>query len=143
MDWQGGANWRSELALPTQNRTGVYYRSDGNNWAWNSWIGLLDTSSTAQTKAGNLSAANFYTTSDRSKKQNISPFSEHICKFQLKDTEKWHYGVIAQEVPEMFRDGEEGSYTVNYNSVLSYYIGILENKVRQLEEKINKLEGNG
>lgn len=89
---------------------------------------------------GNLYAPNFYTTSDRSKKKNISSFSEHIRKFQLKDTEKWHYGVIAQEVPEMFKDGEEGNMTVNYNSVLSYYIGQLENRVKELEDKLKKYE---
>lgn len=47
MDWNGAANWRSELALPTQGRTGVYYRTDsgdGNNWTFNNWIKLLDTS---------------------------------------------------------------------------------------------------
>ena len=93
-----------------------------------------------QTISGNLTATNFYTTSDRNKKTNISSFSEHIRKFQLKDTEKWHYGVIAQEVPEMFRDGEEGSMTVNYNSVLSYYVGLLEQKVQMLEEKVRQLE---
>ena len=91
-------------------------------------------------RSGNTYFSNYYTTSDRSKKQNISSFSEHIRKFQLKDTEKWHYGVIAQEVPKMFRDGEEGNMTVNYNSVLSYYIGILENKVNLLEQKIKYLE---
>lgn len=85
-------------------------------------------------------ATSFYTTSDRSKKQDISEFSEHIRKFQMKDTKTWHYGVIAQEVPEMFRDGEEGNMTVNYNSVLSYYVGCLENKVKELEEKIKVLE---
>lgn len=89
---------------------------------------------------GNVQATNFYTTSDRNKKTNISSFSEHIRKFQLKDTEKWHYGVIAQEVPEMFRDGEEGNMTVNYNSILSYYVGELENKVKDLEEKVRHLE---
>lgn len=89
---------------------------------------------------GNVYAANYYTTSDRSKKQNISSFSKHIRKFQLKDTEKWHYGVIAQEVEEMFRDGEEGNMTVNYNSVLSYYIGQLENRVKELEDEIYKLK---
>lgn len=92
------------------------------------------------TAAGNMNAANYYMTSDKTKKQNISEFSEHIRKFQMKDTEKWHYGVIAQEVPEMFRDGEEGNMTVNYNSVLSYYIGLLENKVKDLEEKVKHLE---
>jgi hypothetical protein len=40
----------------------------------------------------------------------------------------------------MFRDGEEGNMTVNYNSVLSYYVGQLENKVRMLEERIKRLE---
>lgn len=89
---------------------------------------------------GDCYASNFYISSDRNKKTNISLLSEHIRKFQLKDTKKWHYGVIAQEVPEMFRDGEEGNMTVNYNSVLSYYIGQLENKVKDLEEKVRQLE---
>lgn len=40
MDWSGAANWRSELALPTQHRNGVYYRSD--NWSWSNWVKLLD-----------------------------------------------------------------------------------------------------
>ena len=91
---------------------------------------------------GNMYAANFYTTSDLNKKKNITILSEHIRKFQLKDTEKWYYGVIAQEVPEMFREGQEGSMTVNYNSVLSYYVGLLENKVKELEEKIKELEAS-
>ena len=103
---------------------------------------------------GNVEAPNYFTVSDRTKKQNISSFSEHIRKFQMKDTEKWHYGVIAQEVPEMFRNGKEGNMIVNYNSVLSYYVGCLENsvagledakrclenKVKELEEKIKVLE---
>lgn len=93
-------------------------------------------------KNGNCYGVNFYSTSDRAKKQNISSFSEHIRKFQLKSTEKWHYGVIAQEVEEMFREGEEGNMTVNYNSVLSYYIGELENKVQKLEDEIKQLKGN-
>ena len=89
---------------------------------------------------GNVTGTNFYTTSDRNKKINISSFSEHIRKFQLKNAEKWHYGVIAQEVEEIFRDGEEGNYTVNYNSILSYYIGILENKVQKLEDELKELK---
>jgi len=40
----------------------------------------------------------------------------------------------------MFRDGEEGNMTVNYNSVLSYYIGQLENRVKMLEDKLKKYE---
>lgn len=106
---------------------------------WSDWYDVI-CSRGGQTINGNLTATNFYTTSDQNKKTNISSFSEHIRKFQLKDTEKWHYGVIAQEVPEMFRDGEEGNMTVNYNSILSFYIGQLENKVKMLEERIKRLE---
>jgi hypothetical protein len=105
-----------------------------------SYVFCAGTSSTyANITAGNIYATNFYTTSDGSKKQNISSFSEHIRKFTLKESNKDMYGVIAQEVPEMFRDGKEGDYTVNYNSVLSYYVGCLENKVAELEEKIKEL----
>ena len=89
---------------------------------------------------GNVYATNFYTTSDRSKKTDISILSQHIRKFQLKETGKYAYGVVAQEVPEMFREGKEGEMTVNYNSVLSYYIGCLENKVNQLEEEVAHLK---
>ena len=88
---------------------------------------------------GDAAATNFYTTSDSSKKDNITSLSEHIRKFTLKETGKEHYGVIAQEVEEMFREGEEGSYTVNYNSILSYYIGLLENRVAELENKVKEL----
>jgi hypothetical protein len=103
-------------------------------------IGIANNPSYTLHVNGNAAATNFYTTSDRSKKQNISSFSEHIRKFQLKDTEKYAYGVIAQEVEEMFRDGEEGNMTVNYNSILSYYVGQLENRVKELEQKIKLLE---
>ena len=89
---------------------------------------------------GNMYATNFYTTSDRNKKKNITILSEHIRKFTLKDNNKDMYGVIAQEVPEMFREGEEGNMTVNYSSVLSYYIGLLENKVELLGKELNELK---
>ena len=87
-------------------------------------------------------ATAFYTTSDINKKKNIEILSEHIRKFTFKETNKDSYGVIAQEVPEMFREGEEGNMTVNYNSILSYYVGLLENKVDDLEERNKKLRTN-
>jgi hypothetical protein len=40
----------------------------------------------------------------------------------------------------MFRDGEEGNMTVNYNSVLSYYVGKLENEVKELRKEIKELK---
>jgi hypothetical protein len=114
----------------------VLYAQYGGNVG----IGTTPSSSYKLYVNGNTSATNFYTTSDRNKKKNISEFSEHIRKFQLKNTEKWNYGVIAQEVEEMFREGEDGNMTVNYDSVLSYYIGCLENRVKELEDKLAKYE---
>lgn len=43
--WNDAASWRSELALPTQGRNGICYRSDSNGesgWAFGSWVKLLD-----------------------------------------------------------------------------------------------------
>ena len=40
----------------------------------------------------------------------------------------------------MFREGTEGNYTVNYASILSYYVGILENRVQKLEDELKELK---
>ena len=41
--WNDEYRWNSQLALPTQNRNGVYYRSGlGDNTAWGAWVKLLD-----------------------------------------------------------------------------------------------------
>lgn len=43
--WNNAASWRSELALPTQGRNGVRYRSDNNGesgWTFGNWVKLLD-----------------------------------------------------------------------------------------------------
>ena len=85
-------------------------------------------------------AYGFNTISDRTKKTNIMQFSDHIYRFTYKDTNKDAYGVIAQNVEDMFRDGEEGNMTVNYDSVLSYYVGLLENEVKNLKEENNNLK---
>lgn len=42
--WNGEYRWNSQIAFPTQNRNGMYYRSGLNdNTAWGSWVKLLDT----------------------------------------------------------------------------------------------------
>ena len=143
-------NSNGEVSILTSTNRGLYDHTAGNwivgtngssTWLSVGNVGIGTTSPSYKLHiSGNCAASNFYTTSDRNKKQNISILSEHIRKFQLKDTEKWHYGVIAQEVEEMFRDGEEGNMTVNYNSILSYYIGQLENKVALLEKELNSLK---
>ena len=87
-----------------------------------------------------LYAAAFYTTSDATKKKNITQFSDHIYRFTYKESNKDAYGVIAQNVEEMFRDGDEGNMKVNYDSVLSYYVGLLENEIKNLKEENSNLK---
>ena len=41
--WNGEYRWNSQIAFPTQNRNGMYYRSGlYDNTAWGSWVKLLD-----------------------------------------------------------------------------------------------------
>lgn len=147
-------NINKKISLYASTNGGIY---DHKTSTWllatngtNTWLGqgnvAIDTAENTSYKLyvnGTVGATNFYTTSDRSKKENIEQYSEHISKFTLKETGHDAYGVIAQDVPEMFRNGEEGSYTVDYNSVLSYYVGTLENKVKMLEERLDILEKGG
>lgn len=41
--WNGEYRWNSQIAFPTQNRNGMYYRSGlDDNTKWGNWIKLLD-----------------------------------------------------------------------------------------------------
>lgn len=41
--WNDEYRWNSQIAFPTQNRNGVYYRSGlDDNTAWGAWVKLLD-----------------------------------------------------------------------------------------------------
>jgi len=129
-----GMNRTMSFAIGSGNvNRGIYDSTAGK------WILMFDASST-YLDFGNVYAPNYYVNSDRNKKHNIRNFSEHIRLFTLNDTGKDMYGVVAQEVAPMFREGEEGHMTVNYSSVLAYYVGILENKNKELEERIKILE---
>lgn len=42
--WNDEYRWNSQIAFPTQNRNGMYYRSGlGDNTKWGAWVKLLDT----------------------------------------------------------------------------------------------------
>ena len=43
--WNDEYRWNSQIAFPTQNKNGMYYRSGlDNNTAWGDWVKLLDVS---------------------------------------------------------------------------------------------------
>lgn len=48
--WNGEYRWNSQIAFPTQNRNGMYYRSGLNdNTKWGSWVKLLDANNYSST----------------------------------------------------------------------------------------------
>lgn len=48
--WNGEYRWNSQIAFPTQNRNGMYYRSGlSDNTAWGSWVKLLDANNYSST----------------------------------------------------------------------------------------------
>lgn len=48
--WNGEYRWNSQIAFPTQNRNGMYYRSGlDDNTAWGNWIKLLDVNNYSST----------------------------------------------------------------------------------------------
>lgn len=48
--WSGEYRWNSQIAFPTQNRNGMYYRSGlDDNTKWGSWVKLLDVNNYSST----------------------------------------------------------------------------------------------
>lgn len=48
--WNGEYCWNSQIAFPTQNRNGMYYRSGlDDNTKWGSWVKLLDVNNYSST----------------------------------------------------------------------------------------------
>lgn len=48
--WNDEYRWNSQIAFPTQNRNGMYYRSGlDDNTKWGSWVKLLDTNNYSST----------------------------------------------------------------------------------------------
>ena len=90
-------------------------------------------------QSGNFYAANFYTTSDARKKQNIHKISDNIKQFEWKETGETSYGFVAQDLevkhPELVND-DGNMKTVNYNAALSLVVAKLENRVKELEAKL-------
>ena len=100
------------------------------------------------TFTGTVTAPSFTATSDKNKKENIETISDATSKieslrgvsYNLKtDNTKTHYGVVAQELEEVFPDmvhGEEGNKSVAYMEI----IGVLIETVKDLNKRVKILE---
>lgn len=94
-----------------------------------------------------ITAGEFYETSDRNLKENISQISEKdvdkarnidIVEFNFKGKDTKKYGVIAQDLESaglenLVQSNEEGTKSVDYISMLCLKIAELEKRVKELE----------
>jgi len=101
------------------------------------------------TADSSITANAFYSLSDKSLKENITPIKGYddipeIVEFTWKNKNSKSYGVIAQDLqkiyPELVTEKEDNKLTVDYIATLSLTIKKLQNKIEALEERIQELE---
>jgi hypothetical protein len=119
--------------------------------------GALTAVNTSSTKlyynpsTGTLNASAFNSLSDINSKTNIMPITNALetvhgiqgVQFNWKDTGNLSYGVIAQHIEKVLpaiveTNTETGAKSVNYMAI----IGFLIEAVKELSDKVEKLEGN-
>ena len=100
--------------------------------------------------SGNLSATQFTSLSDASKKTNIRPIENSIeltkqlegVRFDWIDNHKPSLGLIAQEVekvlPELVETNSEGIKSVSYSNI----VGLLIEAIKEQQVRIEELERN-
>ncbi len=104
---------------------------------------------TGGTCTGRIKAPSFQVTSDKRLKENLAIIDDALSKvhkiegytFNFKGTNTRSAGVIAQELevvlPEAVYLNDTGYYSVDYNQI----IGLLINAVKELDCKVNHLNG--
>jgi hypothetical protein len=94
---------------------------------------------------GTVCATDFNSTSDISLKENVETVSDPLSKvirlngvsFDWKETKEGSYGVIAQELEQVFPELVKGNTlkTVNYNGI----IAVLIESIKELNQKVDAL----
>ena len=107
------------------------------------------------TNAGEVSAVSFNATSDIRHKENIHELENALekiasirgVKFNFKDNDKIHAGIIAQEVapimPELINKDNDDKWSANYDGLIPYLIEsvkTLSKDNKELKDKIKTLE---
>lgn len=128
----------------TYSKNAVYIEDDGILMSLQGFEGGAITSTAA------IYAANgFFDTSDARVKTNVKEIDAsgadrvRLVEFDRTDKEHHGYGVIAQELeevyPEMVNTDSEGFKSVNYNELAMVKIKYLEDKVARLEALVGRL----
>lgn len=105
----------------------------------------------AVTGGSTFTGSNFILSSDQRLKENIKPLSDlkwvddiQLFSFNMKGDKAKRYGVIAQQIfkvnPELVRIDKDGLYSVAYTDYLIAKVARQDEKIKSLEERIEKLE---
>ena len=125
----------------------------GNNdlLNWNRKVVLYEENDEDVTIDGIVTASSFYVSSDKNLKENIQGIEPDVKKkaeyidiksYNFKGDDGVKYGVIAQEVEqlglnELIQVDAEGIKSVDYISMLCLKIKALEDRVKELENKLS------
>lgn len=99
------------------------------------------------TATGNINAAGFFQSSDKKLKTNVDKIDLtkgdiDLIQFNWKESGRLGYGVIADDVeknyPNIVSIGEDGFKRVNYIEALVIKLAQLEEKIKELEERLDK-----
>lgn len=133
-----GSNWKSVITLNFGAGTGTNLTN------------IASLSGTAATFTGDVSAANFNTTSDARLKTNIEDIASALNK--VKRLRGVHFtmngkdqvGVIAQEVeevvPELVTDTPSGYKTVAYGNTVGLLIEAIKEQDKKIEALMKRIE---
>lgn len=134
-----------------QNKNIDFCAPDGSWWSLvegshpaNSWAAIL-TNYGDQSCTGTMRAATFQATSDVRKKTGLAPVHPDLSsltayRYTLKDDDKTHVGLVAQEVekviPEAVAEDKEDFLALDYNAV----VASLVDEVNRLRKRVEALE---
>lgn len=145
-EWWNGTSWQ------TTATTGAMYRIQGQTHTWFRHNGLgTQTQLMNLDASGNLTVTQDITAfSDAKFKKNVKTIKDALSKvesirgveYERVDTDKKSIGVIAQEIekiiPEVVLTTEDGTKSVAYGNL----VGLLIEAVKELSEKVRKLEND-
>lgn len=144
--WMGGSDYVSGYGYGNTISIGAYHSGTDNCGLYigMSWDGNNSSVYMTFSRFGDITASNFYSSSDIRLKNNINNISKSIRSFNWKESGQKSYGLIAQEIeneyPELVSSNDNGYKSINYTSALCMLVAKLENGVDELKEKVKQLE---
>lgn len=152
-DPESGPSWAGALNLEYSERSNLasVYTESPLNISAGSTVLKLGGAGNQAIFSGSVSAnGGFFDTSDARVKTNVRELNAinadaiKLVEFDRTDTEHHGYGVIAQEVEEVYpsvvNTDANGFKSVNYNEIAMIKIKYLEDKVARLEALVARLE---